>query len=428
MATQQFTGSRSKPKRRHVDTATSSDEESVHNIDSWPRFLVVGGVDGESIKINPFVVSKSIEGICGTVKNVTRLRSGSLLVECARRQQSQNLLNAHHFANTEIVVSVHKTLNSCRGIVRDRAKCLSDMSEEEIATEMQQQGVSSVKRFTRREGDTIIKTNTYLFTFALPKIPSSVKAGYFNIGVDVYIPSPLRCFNCQHFGHGAKSCHATHICSRCSKHHDGTDCTDNIRCANCGGDHMSSFKSCPAFIKQIFFLKLKYSNGISFADAKKLVDQESNPSSSTLTYSAAVSFSPLKVDNGCQTAINWISDEQTNLYEVHADKSPTSSAASQTELFNDPLPDSIPDSIPKPETRCKSVPDMKPNVSSTRKEKKQQKKKESKALKHIEVPSPLTVPLEVHNPFEPLAMEVTPPLPLQQRGPSPRSRSPVEPP
>ncbi|XP_048255352.1 uncharacterized protein LOC125381988 [Haliotis rufescens] len=297
------------------------------------------------------------------------------------------------------------------------------MSEEEIATEIQQQGVSSVKRFTRKEGDTIIKTNTYLFTFALPKIPSSVKAGYFNIGVDVYIPSPLRCFHCQHFGHRAKSCHATQICSRCSKHHDGTDCTDNIRCANCGGDHMSSFKSCPAFMKQTKVLKLKYTNDI-FADAKKLVDQESNPSSSTLTYSAAVSFSPLKVDTGCQTAINLISDEQTILYEVHADKkSPTSSAASQTELLND----SLPDSIPKHETR-KSVPYMKPNVSSTRKEKKQQKKKESKALKHIEVPSPLTVPLEVQNPFEPLAMEVPPPLPLQQRGPSPRSRSPVEPP
>ncbi|XP_048251812.1 uncharacterized protein LOC125379948 [Haliotis rufescens] len=359
MATPNLSGSRSKSKRRHIDSdpAVSSDEDSVPHIDSWPRFLVIEGVDGEPLKINPFVVSKSIEGICGTVQNVTRLRSGSLLVECARRQQSQNLLQAHHFADTEIVVSVHKTLNSCRGIVRDYAKCLSDMSEDEIAAELKNQGVTSVKRFSRKDGDTFIKTNTYLFTFALTKLPSSIKAGYFNIGVDVYIPNPLRCFKCQQFGHGAKSCRNKQVCSRCSQNHDGTECTESIKCANCSGEHMSFSKSCPSFVRQTKILKIKYSNDISFADAKKLLEKESSPS--TLSYSAAVSSSTLKVDHG--------------------------------------------------------------------KANKQQKKK-SKALKHTEVPSTLTAPLEVHNSFEPLDMEVTPSLPLQHRGPSPRSRSPIEPP
>ncbi|XP_071086302.1 matrilin-4-like [Haliotis cracherodii] len=34
------------------------------------------------------------------------------------------------------------TLNSCRGIVRDRARCLSDMSEQEIVSELEDQGVT----------------------------------------------------------------------------------------------------------------------------------------------------------------------------------------------------------------------------------------------------------------------------------------------
>ncbi len=150
MASQLLSGSRSKSKRQHVylETVSSSDDESeTSTLDSWPRFLVVQGIEGQSLKLNPFVISKAIAGICGEVKNVTRLRTGSLLVECARKQQSINLLNARHFANTRIAVSPHRTLNSCRGIVRDRAKCLSDMVEVNIAAELQSQGVTSVKRF-----------------------------------------------------------------------------------------------------------------------------------------------------------------------------------------------------------------------------------------------------------------------------------------
>ncbi|XP_046380441.2 uncharacterized protein LOC124151837 [Haliotis rufescens] len=296
------------------------------------------------------------------------------------------------------------------------------MSEEEIATELKNQGVTSVKRFTRKDGDSFVKTNTYLFTFALAKLPSSIKAGYFNIGVDVYIPNPLRCFKCQQFGHGAKSCRNSPVCSRCSHSHDSTDCTDAIKCANCNSAHMSSFKSCPCYVRPTKILKIKYNNDISFTDAKKLLDQESPTSSSRLNYSAAVSSSPLKVDASCQTAINWVSDEQTILFPVNADKTTVSSStASQT---TEPRPRSAPEPEPEPET----ITEMLHNVSMTRKGKKQQKKKESKALKHSEVPLPLTVPLEVHNPFEPLDMEVTPSPPIQQRGSSSRSRSPVEPP
>ncbi len=71
-----------------------------------------------------------------------------------------------------------RTVNTCRGIVRDRAKCLSDMTEVDIAAELKSQGVTSVKRFTRKDGDTIVKTSTYLLTFCLSTVPKSIKAGH----------------------------------------------------------------------------------------------------------------------------------------------------------------------------------------------------------------------------------------------------------
>ncbi|XP_067660296.1 uncharacterized protein [Haliotis asinina] len=202
MATSNPSGS-SKNKRRYVESS-SSDEGLV---DSWPRFIVISSADENPLKLNPFAISKGIHGVCGEVKNVTRLRNGSLLVECARKQQSDNLLKLKQFVNAPVVASVHKTLDSCRGIVRDRAHCLSDMTEEDIVTELHNQGVIAVMRFSKQKDDvTTIRLNTYLFTFSHSVLPKSVKAGYFNIGVEVYVPSPLRCFKCQTFGHGAKFC------------------------------------------------------------------------------------------------------------------------------------------------------------------------------------------------------------------------------
>ncbi|XP_071115884.1 uncharacterized protein [Haliotis cracherodii] len=222
MAQQQSRSSRNEKKRRleEIDISTGS---IAQNIDTWARFLVIEAADNLPIKLNPFAISKAVSGICGEVKNVTRLRSGSLLVECARRQQSLNLLSISTFANIEVAVSEHRTLNSCRGIVRDRARCLSDMSEDEITTELGDQAVTAVRRFTFKKDGIITKTNTYLMTFARTTLPQSIKAGYFSIGVDVYVPNPLRCYKCQRFGHGSKSCHSSVACHRCGDSHDSID-------------------------------------------------------------------------------------------------------------------------------------------------------------------------------------------------------------
>ncbi|XP_071089116.1 uncharacterized protein [Haliotis cracherodii] len=190
MAQQQSGSSRNEKKETSGGFEITSGNLS-QNIDSWARFLVIEAADNLPIKLNPFAVSKAVSRICGEVKNATRLRSWSLLVECARRQQSLKVLSISTFANIEVAVSVHRTLNSCRGIVHDRARCLSDMSEEEIATELEDQAVNAVKRFTFKEDGVITKTNTYLMTFPGTFLPQSIKAGYFHIGVDVSVKEPV---------------------------------------------------------------------------------------------------------------------------------------------------------------------------------------------------------------------------------------------
>ena len=99
-----------KKKKRSLEYDSSSEEE----IETWPHFVVVeGGKDGGApLKLNPFAVDKGLKGVAGTVKNVTRLRSGFLLVECNTKQQSKNLTSISSFAGVDVKVSPHKFLNS----------------------------------------------------------------------------------------------------------------------------------------------------------------------------------------------------------------------------------------------------------------------------------------------------------------------------
>jgi hypothetical protein len=44
-------------------------------------------------KLSPFILEKWLKSTVGEVRNVTKMKSGSLLVECYRQQQSINLLS-----------------------------------------------------------------------------------------------------------------------------------------------------------------------------------------------------------------------------------------------------------------------------------------------------------------------------------------------
>ena len=77
-------------------------------------------------KLSPFAVQKGFQAIAGTLKSTKRLRDGSFLVECSRKTQAENLLKTVNFVDRPVHVSVHRTLNSSRGVIKCRE--LSDMS------------------------------------------------------------------------------------------------------------------------------------------------------------------------------------------------------------------------------------------------------------------------------------------------------------
>ena len=77
------------------------------------------------------------------------------------------------FFNLKVTVSEHRTLNTSKGIIKDRA--LKGEGEKDICDYLKNQGVIAVKRFTiKKEFDTT-ETNSLLLTFNSVSVPKSVR-------------------------------------------------------------------------------------------------------------------------------------------------------------------------------------------------------------------------------------------------------------
>src|SRR3989442_15499525 len=142
---------------------TSSNESSPSNeqttnirdlcaTDAWPRFLVMESTTLENSlsRLSPFVIEKAMKGICDVV-DCKKLRGGALLIEVSRPAQATNLLKQTTFAMVPIKVTPHRTMNSCKGVIRDRD--LADMDPAEFVEELKCVGVIDAKILFRIEAE-----------------------------------------------------------------------------------------------------------------------------------------------------------------------------------------------------------------------------------------------------------------------------------
>ncbi|GFW61650.1 putative RNA-directed DNA polymerase from transposon BS [Trichonephila clavipes] len=92
---------------------------------------------------SPFAIHKAIQGISGEPKSVKKLRSGDLLIETSALQTKSFLLTKT-FLDCPLIVNLHRSLNSCRGVISETD--LLCASEAEILDGLSDQGVTEVRR------------------------------------------------------------------------------------------------------------------------------------------------------------------------------------------------------------------------------------------------------------------------------------------
>ncbi|KAM7307539.1 hypothetical protein ISCGN_011175 [Ixodes scapularis] len=143
-------------------------------------------------------------------------------------------------------------------------------SEDEILEGLRASRVVAVKRIMTRRDGAEVRTKHLILTFERHTLPALVKAGYLNCRVRPYVPNPQRCFRCQRFGHGSRSCRGRETCAKCGSHDHVADvCEDPVACANCKGSHPAYSRSCPLWRQEKEILTLRAKENLSYPEAKQ---------------------------------------------------------------------------------------------------------------------------------------------------------------
>lgn len=268
-------------KRLRSASASEEDDPTLDPPQSrapWPRFLLMRSVDESCAidRLNPFAITKNISSVIGKDNKISRLRSGDLLIEVYRRTQSENLLQVEglNYSGKTFAVKVepHRSLNSCRGVARS-PEFKTFQSEAEIVKYLSSQGVVACKRLTIKRDGKLIETGTVFLTFNSSRLPERLTVGFISVKVEEYVPSPLRCFRCQKFGHTSSTCKRKIACAKCAGEHEDKECMQTTRkCVNCSGSHPVFSRDCPVWTREKEIQMVKTQQKVTYREAKAAVE------------------------------------------------------------------------------------------------------------------------------------------------------------
>ena len=188
-------------------------------------------------------------------------------------EDSDKIRHCTSFANIPVTVTAHKTLNTSKGVIK--TSDFNGCTKEELVEEIDEI-IDTYQVKIHRSGKTIL-TSTWILTFNTPKLPSVLYVDHLKLLVRPYTPNPMRCYNCQRYGHTSKRCTSKPICSKCGKlcmndddkqnHFD--NCTVSSWCPNCRqSGHKASSKECTRWKHEKAILDYKAQHGGTFAQAR----------------------------------------------------------------------------------------------------------------------------------------------------------------
>ena len=243
--------------------------------------VIIRRQDGGSYaEANPFRIACEIRAKIGDVQSAKPTASGALLVEVFSNEQAQELGKTQEFLGESVTTSQgdQDTVEATA-----YAPSLASVPDEELLAELRPQGVVGITRLRPRDG----KANPRVrLTITGKTVPASIRAGYQDIELQLWISSPLMCRNCSKYGHTAKRCRSqVPRCLRCSGGHPTPDCrTEDRLCPQCGGNHAAWERSCPTLQEHFNREKRRYSQRDSLPDAGgNLRPRQRHPEATTQT-------------------------------------------------------------------------------------------------------------------------------------------------
>ena len=223
--------------------------------------------------IDVVMTDDELKAVIGQPEKIVRAGYNSLQVATKSQEQTNKLMNIKELAGNPVIIEAHKTLNTVRGVVRSKSfshSCLTNLQER-----LKPQGVSNIRRISKKIDNELVPTDTYVFTFNKLTRPSTLQiTEWHNVIVQEYKEQPQFCYKCQGFGHVSKYCRKEEpTCARCATTgHNADKCTEHtVKCVNCEGSHYANNKSCKCYLFEQEVLATMQKEKTSKIDAREKV-------------------------------------------------------------------------------------------------------------------------------------------------------------
>lgn len=263
--------------RQNTDNLQYDNTKKLTNEIEGEKYLIVHRTDdGLTMKdMSPILLATALKTVTNNGNITCRtLKSGDILVKTENVKQAKNLIKLTKIAQTNIEITEHKSLNTCRGVVS--AYELKYEEEDTLLNYLKSQNVTKVQFHTKKIGNERVKSGLAFVTFGTNEPPEFLTIGCLRLKVRPYIPAPMRCFVCNKFGHISKVCPIQNMpkCYNCNeeKHIETSDekCTRPPKCVNCGSnEHNSYSRSCNELKRQVEIQTIKVTQKVSFSEAVK---------------------------------------------------------------------------------------------------------------------------------------------------------------
>ena len=178
---------------------------------------------------------------------VTIASGGHSFIRPISTAQPKELLSTTKVLNGSLYCSLPNSHNSQRMIIR---QVPTDNTNEDTFIALEKQGykIANVHRFSIIKGTKKTPSTTVALELKGTPPQEILLNSLFFIS-EKQLPSSLRCKHYQKLGHTERFCSSQQACPICSKsHEDLSNFPSSPHCANCNGNHLSSFSFRPAFL------------------------------------------------------------------------------------------------------------------------------------------------------------------------------------
>ena len=259
------------------------------------NLVFIKGISVILTKQHPGGIKKALLNIDNSLKDEQiKYAKESLRIACRDENQKRKLMSITFLMGIDVTVTEHKSQNRASIDLEQYEKVIifgvsMGLTDDEIKHESK---AITVKRLLKKErpGGDRIPTESVVLSYVTDP-PATIQIGYQTFKTKTFIPLPIRCWRCQHFGHSESSCRGKVTCPRCAQNHKYEDCPlaqidvqrtslshDNdadLLCVNCKSHHSAAFRGCPEYLKSKEITKIKAIYKISYAEAAdKLKEKE----------------------------------------------------------------------------------------------------------------------------------------------------------